>query len=149
MPAGANNGATRGEKQNMFEGGIRVPTCVVWPGEIKPGSKSDQIVLTMDFFPTICQAAHAEFSHKIDGESILPTLLGKTQSGGDRTLFWVRREGGNYGGRAYYAVRKGDWKLLQNTPFEPMQLYNLKDDPMEQHPLDNKHPKVKENCSPH
>ena len=55
-----------------------------------------------------------------------------------RPLVWVRREGGlKYGGRAYYAIRKGNWKLLQNTPYEPMQLFNLKDDPQEQNPVTN------------
>jgi arylsulfatase A-like enzyme len=63
--------------------------------------------------------------------SILPTLLGKRQSF-DRTLFWVRREGGQlYQGQDYYAVRRGPWKLLQNTPFENYQLFNLDDDPLE------------------
>ena len=51
----------------------------------------------------------------------------------------MRREGGGYGGRAYYAALYGEWKLLQNSPFEPLQLYNLKDDPQEKHPLDKKH----------
>ena len=56
-------------------------------------------------------------------------------------MFWVRREGGaRYGGRAYYAARQGDFKLLQNSPFEPMALYNLQDDPKEEHPLDKTHP---------
>ena len=67
--------------------------------------------------------------------------MGKAQPQEDRILFWVRREGGpQYGGRAYYAARQGDFKLLQNSPFEPMELYNLKDDPKEQKPLGRKHP---------
>jgi hypothetical protein len=51
----------------------------------------------------------------------------------------VRREGGRYGGRAYYAARYGDYKLVQNSPFEPLELYNLNDDPLEQKPLGSKH----------
>jgi arylsulfatase A-like enzyme len=94
----------------------------------------------MDLFSTICDAAGAKIRHKIDGASILPTLLGEPQASEDRLLFWVRREGGDYGGRAYYAARYGDFKLLQNTPFEPLQLYNLKDDSQEKTPLDRKHP---------
>ena len=71
--------------------------------------------------------------------SILPTLLGKKQSF-DRTLFWVRREGGQlYQGQDYYAVRRGPWKLLQNTPFEKFQLFNLSDDPLESTDVSNKH----------
>jgi len=139
LGVGANNGPLRAGKQDMYEGGIRVPMCAVWPGKIKPGSKSNRVALTMDLFPTICEVADAAIAHKIDGRSILPTLLGKDQPAEDRFLFWVRREGGRYGGRAYYAARFGDFKLVQNSPFEPLQLYNLKDDPQEQHPLDKKH----------
>ncbi|MHC4323932.1 MAG: sulfatase/phosphatase domain-containing protein, partial [Planctomycetota bacterium] len=106
--------------------------------KIQPGTRSDCVAMTMDLYPTICEAAGAMIAHQIDGRSILPTLLGKSQPAEDRFLFWVRREGGGYGGRAYYAARYGDYKLVQNTPFEPMQLYNLKDDPREQKPLGNK-----------
>jgi arylsulfatase A-like enzyme len=96
----------------------------------------------MDIFPTVCAAADVTIDHEIDGASLLPTLLGKSQPANDeRLLFWVRREGGpKYGGRAYYAARQGDFKLLQNSPFEPLKLYNLADDPQEQNPLDDKHP---------
>ncbi|MHC4424664.1 MAG: sulfatase family protein [Planctomycetota bacterium] len=139
LNVGANNGSLRAGKQDMYEGGIRVPMCAVWPGKIKPGSRSERIALTMDLFPTICEAAGANINQQIDGRSILPTLLGKSQPAEDRFLFWVRREGGRYGGRAYYAMRYGDYKLVQNSPFELMQLYNLKADPQEQNPLDKKH----------
>jgi arylsulfatase A-like enzyme len=140
LSVGANNGPLRAGKGDMYEGGIRAPACAAWPGKIEPGSKSDRVALTMDLFPTICDAAGAKTEHRIDGRTILPTLLGKSQPPEDRFLFWVRREGGGYGGRAYYAARSGDFKLLQNTPFEPLQLYNLKDDPQEKTPLDRKHP---------
>jgi len=139
LNVGANNGPLRAGKQDMYEGGIRVPMCAVWPNRIKSGSQSNRVALTMDLFPTICEATDAHIAHKIDGRSILPTLLGKDQPAEDRFLFWVRREGGNYGGRAYYAARYGDYKLLQNSPFEPLELFNLKADPQEQHPLDKKH----------
>jgi arylsulfatase A-like enzyme len=124
----------------MYEGGIRVPMCAVWPSKIKPGSRDNRVALTMDLFPTICEAAGAVVDNEIDGRSILPTLLGKSRPAEERFLFWVRREGGHYGGRAYYAARYGDFKLVQNSPFEPLQLYNLKDDPKEQNPLERKHP---------
>ena len=138
LNVGANNGPLRAGKQDMYEGGIRVPMCAVWPGKIQPGTRSDRVALTMDLYPTICEAAGAKISRQIDGRSILPTLLGKLQPAEERFLFWVRREGGGYGGRAYYAARYGDYKLVQNNPFEPMQLYNLKDDPQEQKPLGRK-----------
>jgi len=136
---GANNGLLRGAKQDMYEGGIRVPMCSVWPGRIEPGSQSNRIALTMDIFPTVCDAAGASFTQKIDGESMLPTLLGRPLPEEDRLLFWVRRESWHYGGRAYYAARYGKWKLLQNNPFEPMQLFDLENDPLEKHPIDSEH----------
>ena len=139
LNVGANNGPLRAGKQDMYEGGIREPMCAVWSGKIQPGSRSDRVAMTMDLYPTICAAAGAKIAHTIDGRSILPTLLGYSQPAEDRFLFWVRREGGHYGGRAYYAARYGDFKLVQNSPYEPMALYNLKDDPQEQHPLDRRH----------
>lgn len=139
LGVGANNGSLRAGKQDMYEGGISVPMCAVWPGKIKSGMRSERVALTMDLYPTICEAAGAKIAHEIDGRSILPMLLGKSQPAEDRFLFWVRREGGGYGGRAYYAARYGDYKLVQNSPFEPMELYNLKDDPQEQKPLNRKH----------
>jgi arylsulfatase A-like enzyme len=135
LGVGANNGPLRAGKQDMYEGGIREPMCAVWPGKIQSGIRSERVALTMDLYPTICEAAGAKIAHEIDGRSILPTLLGKSQPAEDRFLFWVRREGGGYGGRAYYAARYGDYKLVQNSPYEPMELYNLKDDPQEQKPL--------------
>jgi len=69
------------------------------------------------------------------GKSLAPIWLKGAKGDPNRTLIWVRREGNNrYQGRAYYAIRKGDWKLLQNHPFEPMQLLNLKNDPAEENP---------------
>jgi len=141
LSLGATNGPLRAGKGDMYEGGVRVPMGAAWPGRIKPGSRSDRVALTMDLFPTICEAANVRIEHEIDGRSILPTLTGGSQPQEDRILFWVRREGGNrYGGQAFYAARQGDFKLLQNSPFEPLELYNLGEDPKEQKPLDKKHP---------
>jgi len=141
LSVGASNGPLRAGKGDMYEGGIREPMCAVWPGRIAPGSCSSRVAVTMDIFATVCEAAGVKIDHEIDGASFLPTLLGKPQPQDDRILFWVRREGGpQYGGRAYYAARQGDYKLLQNSPFEPLKLYNLAEDPQEQNPLDDKHP---------
>ena len=141
LSTGATNGPLRAGKGDMYEGGIRVPMGAVWPDKIKAGSRNDRIALTMDLFPTACEAAGVRIEHEIDGRSILPTLTGRQPSQDNRILFWVRREGsGPYGGRAWYAARQGDFKLLQNSPFEPMELYNLKDDPKEEKPLGRKHP---------
>ena len=143
IPHGSDNGPLSGGKQDMLEGGIRVPMCAVWPDHIPPGSQSDRVALTMDLFPTICEAAGANFDQPIDGQSILPTLLGKPQPPEDRLLFWVRLEGGRrYQGKPYYCVRHGDWKLLQNDASEPYRLYNLTDDPQETTDLAQRRPEV-------
>ncbi len=142
---GSNNDPFRGGKQNMWEGGLRVPTCAVWPGRIKPGSATSRIGMTMDLFPTVCEAAGAGFDHTIEGRSLLSTLLGKTQPWPERDLFWVRLEGGKrYKGEPYYAARRGPWKLLQNTAFEPLRLFNVEQDPDESEPLPTDHPKHRE-----
>lgn len=141
LDVGASNGSLRAGKGDLYEGGIREPMCAVWPGRIEPGLRSDRVALTMDIFPTVCEAAGVPIDHEIDGVSFLPTLLGKQQPADQRTLFWVRREGGpRYGGRAYYAAREGDFKLVQNSPFESLKLYNLAQDPKEERPLDDTHP---------
>ena len=98
--------------------------------------QQDHISLTMDFYPTLAEIAGAEIENRIDGRSFANVLFGKKMMSKDRPLFWVRREGGRkYGGLAYHAVRLGDWKLLRNTPYEPYQLFNLKNDPQEQQPI--------------
>jgi len=143
LPAGASCGPLRGGKQDMWEGGIRVPMCAVWPGRIPPGSKSDVVALTMDLYPTICEAAGARTPPAVDGVSLLPLLVGRQAALPERELIWVRREGGmRYLGQDYYAIRRGAWKLLQNTPFEPFQLFDLSQDPQEQTDLAKKERKI-------
>ncbi len=139
LSVGANNGPIRDGKQSMYQGGLLVPTCAVWPGKIVPGSASNNRGITMDLFPTICDVAGASVEHTIDGISLLPTLLGKTQVTDDRDFFFHRREGGTrYGGLIINSVIRGDWKLLQNSPFEPLELYNIKNDPREENNMAEK-----------
>lgn len=136
LSAGANNGALRDGKQSVYEGGIKVPFCAVWPGQIAPGSRSDCRAATMDLFPTFCEAAGVRIDHQIDGVSLLPVLKRQEHRLPERDLFFHRREGGDtYGGLTINACRRGDWKLLQNSPFAPLELYNLADDPKEENDL--------------
>ena len=138
LDLGANNGIYRGSKQDMYEGGIRVAGGMCWKGKIKAGSVTDNFALLFDLFPTICEVAGAKIPYTIDGISLLPTLLGQKQITDDRTVYWVRREGNmRYGGMAYYATRKGNFKILQNTPWEPVQFFDIAADPVEQKPLDS------------
>ena len=134
IPHAATNDPWRGGKQEHWEGGIRVPTCAVWPGKI-PVGRSNELGITMDYLPTLCEIAGIKVENEIEGKSLAPIWLEGAKGDPNRTLIWVRREGNfRYQGRAYYAIRKGDWKLLQNHPFEPMQLLNLKNDPAEENP---------------
>lgn len=129
---GANNGPWRGSKGQMYEGGLRVPGAARWPGVIKAGASTDRVTLTMDIFATACAVAGVRQPPKIDGVSFLPTLLGKAEMQSPRDCYFVRREGGPaYGGQTITAFRRGDWKLLQNSPFVPLELYDLESDPKE------------------
>jgi arylsulfatase A-like enzyme len=142
LPTGANNGPVRDGKQSMYEGGLRVPAFVSWPAMIRSGSVSTQVNLSMDIFPTLAELAGAKIDHRIEGRSFLPTLKGIAMNEEDRVLYFTRREGGPYGGKAYHAIRQGNWKLLQNSPYQPMELYNLKDDPLENNDLIKSNPEV-------
>ncbi len=139
---GGRVGPHRGYKKDLYEGGIAVPMSVTWPGHVEPGTETDLISATIDLYPTILDAAGAKIPDNRDGVSLLPTLLGNEQNL-DRHIFFVRREGGGGDwGRAHYAVRRGKWKLVQNRPFQPLELYNLEKDPREQNDVSDEHSDV-------
>jgi arylsulfatase A-like enzyme len=142
LGVGADNGALRGGKQDLYEGGLRVPQAAVWPGRIQPGSSTDVATLSMDLFTTCCAVAGAAEPNDVDGVSILPTLLGSEQLL-ERDLFWTRKEGNlRYLGQSVWAVRSGGWKLLQNNPQQPFELYHLAHDPLEERDVREQQPKV-------
>lgn len=129
---GATNGPWRSEKQHMYEGGLRVPAVARWPDRIAAESHTERVAVTMDLFATIVDAAGVPMPKGIDGVSFLPTLLGQPQTVPARDLYFVRREGGPaYGGKTIESLIRGDWKLVQDSPFQPLELYNLKSDPRE------------------
>lgn len=133
-----SNGILRGGKRDLYEGGIRIPMIVRWPGRIAPGRVSNQTLAFWDFLPTAAELAGLDPPKGIDGISMLPALLGKPQKSHDY-LYW------DYGHiRKTYkkAVRIGDWKAVRNSSASPIELYDLADDPGETKNVAAKHPQV-------
>ena len=131
LPHAQNNDPLRGGKQDHYDGGLRVPFLVRWPEQIQGGSRSDYAGLVFDLFPTFVELARGTPSPDLDAVSLVPILRGGAITK-PRDLYFVRREGGpQYGGKSYEAIIRGDWKLMQNDSFSPLELYNLKADPQE------------------
>ena len=142
LPHAQNNDPWRDGKTSHYDGGLRVPFMVRWPGHIQARSLSDYSGLNFDLFPTFLELAGVKPSPDIDAISLVPIFNGGTIET-PRDLYFVRREGGGaYGGKSYEALIRGDWKLMQNTPYSPLELYNLKNDPQEKTNLIGKAPKV-------
>jgi arylsulfatase A-like enzyme len=148
LASASNNGPWRSGKQHVYEGGLRVPGAARWPGVIAPGSETDRTTLTMDIFHTVCAVAGVASPAQTDGVSFLPALRGERETGAARDFYFVRREGGAaYGGKTIEALRRGDWKILQDSPFAPLELYNLANDPAEQTNMAAQRPKIFEEMS--
>jgi arylsulfatase A len=121
-------GPLRGGKGSAFEGGMRVPCVMRWPGAIPAGITSDEIAATIDFLPTFAQMAGAEVptDRVIDGKDILPLMVGEpdARTPHDAYYFWT-----HFG---LQAMRAGEWKLHIDRQQRPTALYNLRDDIGEQ-----------------
>jgi arylsulfatase A-like enzyme len=131
LPHAQNNDPWRDGKQSHYDGGLRVPFLARWPSRIAAGSRSDYAGLIFDLFPTFLELAGATRPVDIDAVSLVPLLRGGSIET-PRDLYFVRREGGlRYGGKSYQAIIRGDWKLLQNDPYSPLELYHLRQDPQE------------------
>jgi len=133
LPDKANNGFYRDGKQSMYEGGLRVPTCMSWPAMIEDGRISESNWLSMDLFHTILEITGIQKDRSSVGKSMLNELKNSSPDTMEiREMYFTRREGGShYNGECSYALRFGDWKLIRNYPGLPMELYNLKTDPFE------------------
>ncbi len=123
-----HNAPLRAGKGYPYEGGIRVPLIVRWPGVVKPGSVSAEPVTSVDYFPTILAAAHIKLHEgpTIDGENLMPVLK---QTGGLKrdAIYWhfPHYRGGIM---PYSIIRQGRWKLIKRYDGKEFELFNLKDD---------------------
>ena len=135
----SSNYPLRSEKGTVFEGGIREPLIIKWPGKVSQGSTSDALITSVDFFPTFAALTGAKLPNNqvLDGKSILPEL-----TGGDvdpqRAIYW------HY--PVYHhdvpasVVRKGEWKLIHFLDDNHLELYNLQEDIGETTDLAEKYP---------
>ncbi len=132
LPHGQCNDPWRDGKQSHYDGGLRVPFLVRWPSVVAAGARCEYAGQSFDLFPTFLEAAGLAPGEGLDAVSLMPALQGRAMPDGPRDLYFVRREGGPaYGGKSYEALIRGDWKLLQNSPYAPLELYHLKTDPQE------------------
>jgi N-acetylgalactosamine-6-sulfatase len=131
--ANGRNLPFRGQKSSVWEGGIRTPLHIRWPGVIKPGTETSQVALSMDLAPTF--AAAAGLKGKFDGDDLLPVIIGRKQPY-QRTVCWRYRRGK----ATRKAIRHGEWKCVDDSGTVAM--YNLKDDPQEQRDLLSGRPEI-------
>jgi arylsulfatase A len=124
-----STGGLRGRKRDCYEGGIRVPGIVRWPGHIRPGAVSAVPVIGSDIFATACTIAGIPLpaDRTIDGASMLPAFEGKPIAR-SRPLYW-RTHNASPSCRA--ALRIGDWKIVSDEDLTRFELFNLADDPQE------------------
>lgn len=133
-----STGGLRGRKRHSWEGGIRVPGIIRWPGHVRPGTESAQPVIGSDIFTTICDIADIPLpvDRTIDGASMLPLFQ---QNPIERTepLYWRNHLAAP---ARRVAMRIGDWKILGSHDLTRFELYNLGDNNQEQTELSAKHP---------
>lgn len=139
---GADNGPFRGRKAMLYEGGIRVPCSMTWPGVIEPGTSSDEPIISLDIVPTVLKMAGAgNLKGKgFDGVNLLPLLIGKEKELEKRNLYWRSK------GHGLYAIRSDDWKLYhrKEDKEEMTELFNLDEDPYEEQNLIKQHVEIAE-----
>ncbi len=132
------NSPLRGQKGDVFEGGIRVPFLISWPARIPAGRTYSQPIIALDILPTALAAASTARDPKLaalDGVDLLPFLTGKTNAAPHARLFW-RMDGGEA-----FAVREGNWKWLRTYQNAP-QLYDLSTDLGETRDVAASHPEI-------
>ncbi len=131
----------RAGKGWLYEGGIREPMIIKWPGEIKPGSINDVPVISNDFYPTILEMAGLDLlpEQHMDGVSLVP-LIKDPDNFKKRPLFWHYPHYSNQGGKPGAAVRMGRYKLINFFEDNRVELYDLENDIGELHDLSSQLP---------
>lgn len=140
-------------KGSLYEGGIREPMIVSWPGTVKGGSKCDKYLMIEDFYPTIIEMAgirDEQTPDTVDGISFVPLLLGTGNPSKDRALIWnFPNIWGNNGPgiNLNCAIRKGDWKLVYYYETGEKELFCIPEDISEQRNLAHRHPQLVKSLS--
>lgn len=131
----------RAGKGWLYEGGIREPMMIKWPGVTKPNSLCDEPVISTDFYPTMLEIANlpTKPDQHVDGQSLVPLLKGKS-SLDRKAIYWHYPHYGNQGGFPGGVVRMGDYKLIENYLNNTFELYDLKKDIGEKNNLAKKLP---------
>lgn len=136
-----SSGALRGQKRDLYEGGVRVPFLARWPAVVPPGRASSHPSAFWDFLPTVCETIATTPPAGIQGISYLPTLRGTGTQASHESLYWEFHE---MKGRR--ALRSGDWKIVQYDLMDKksgnFELYHLADDPAEARNVAGRHPEV-------
>ena len=130
----------RGEKGQLYEGGIRVPLIVKWPGVTPPGTECHEPTISTDFWPTFAEIGEvADFEHQeIDGSSLV-SLLREPDAALDRNGIYFHYPHYHHSDPAG-AIRRGDWKLIEFFEDDSLELYNLAEDISESNNLAMEHP---------
>lgn len=142
-------GPFRGRKRSLYEGGIRVPYIVRWPGHVPAGRvDGDSVVAGVDFLPTVCRLAGVPVPerHALDGEDMSDVLAGRSRPR-KTPLFWEWRFhvfGEPFHRSPILAVREGDWKLLMNPDRSRVELYDIPRDPTQLRNVADRHSDVVE-----
>jgi arylsulfatase A len=138
---GANNGGLKGSKMWIYEGGIREPLIMRWPGQIKAGTTENTPVSSIDFYPTFLSVAGIKASekHLLDGVDFMPLFKGEKLKRDE--LYWhYPSETAKSTEKMTSVIRKGDFKLIQFYADNHLELYNLKEDRSEEIDLSTKLP---------
>ena len=127
-PTATSNAPLRAGKGYPYEGGVREPLIVKWPGAVKPGSTCAVPVSSIDFFPTLLEAAGVKSEAKVDGRSLVPLLKQSGTLQRDALYWHYPHYWGGTRVRPFGAVRAGDWKLIEFYEDMRVELYNLNRD---------------------